>query len=329
MVRGAGQRTQRGKQSGRKKQVLSRDVFDQLQARIDKHGKTIQKIPLDMIQVSDNIRDRYDEEKLQQLARSLEQDGLIQFPTLCLREVDESGGQLVCRNGHRRILAAKRLGWAEIECIIISFESAKDELYHTLNANLSEDVFYLDLAAAYEEAHRLGESDQAIAERVGVNPRTAGWYRRLTQMSQACQNLCRDHPHLFNATWAIKMARLGDLPPSSQLEPMMHEMVKAGRTWLKPREDAPDSGSDETAGTLEQRRSAQAALKQMVSETRRVQAKPFAQKFLGELVTAGLLSESAFQKIRRELFAEQEQLDFVQKGLQRQRQRRPKQRANN
>ncbi|MCX6128778.1 MAG: ParB N-terminal domain-containing protein [Proteobacteria bacterium] len=182
-------------------------VYAQLQAQIDKNGKTIQKVPLESIKLDENIRESYDEQGLKVLAESMQRDGLIQFPTLCLKATPSGEFSLVCKNGHRRILAAKLLGWQLIESVILPFASARDELYHTIAANLREDVFYLDLAQAYQQAHHLGESDTSIAERVGVNVRTVGWYRRLTKLPSECQVLCRQYPDLFNATWAIKLAR--------------------------------------------------------------------------------------------------------------------------
>ena len=144
---------------------------------------------------------------------------------------------MVCKNGHRRILSAKLLGWAKIDCIIVPFDNEKEELYHTINANLRENVFYLDIALAYQEAARIGEKDAVIAERVGVNVRTVGWYEGLTKMSATCQRLCRQHSEMFTATWAVKLARQGELPPSRKLEAMMRQMIKEGRAWVSQNED--------------------------------------------------------------------------------------------
>ena len=219
----AGARTK--KKAGSAK--LSTAVSKKIRAELDKNGRLIQKIPLDLIHLDENVRSRYDDKKLQILANSLREDGLIQFPTLCLRKLGSSH-ELVCKNGHRRILAAKLLGWSNIDSIIVPFDNDREELYHTINANLRENVFYLDIAIAYQEAARIGEKDATIAERVGVNVRTVGWYRRLTKMSPTCQRLCKQHSDIFTATWAVKLARQGELPPARKLEAMMRQMVKEG-----------------------------------------------------------------------------------------------------
>ena len=119
---------------------LSASVSKKIRTQLEDNGRLIQKIPLDLIHLDENVRTRYDDKKLQILANSLREDGLIQFPTLCLRKIG-SAYELVCKNGHRRILAAKLLGWTKIDSIIVPFDNEKEELYHTINANLRENVF--------------------------------------------------------------------------------------------------------------------------------------------------------------------------------------------
>lgn len=226
---------------------ISKVALQQLRELIAKNGRTIQKVPVESIQLHENIRETYDETALKQLAESLEKDGLIQFPTLALKDqkTDVGAAAFICKNGHRRVLAAKSLGWKTIECVILPFASAKDELYHTIAANLREDVFYLDMAAAYQQAARLGESDDAIAQRSGVNPRTVGWYRRLTRMSNECQALAREHPELFNATWAVKLARQGELPPPAVLLKQMQSMIARMKAFAGERPPLPAKDKNE------------------------------------------------------------------------------------
>lgn len=283
MVKGAARRAKRDKATSKKPQ-LKPEAIEKLKAQMQAHGKSIQKIPLELIDVDENIRERYDEAKLNQLAESLQTDGLIQFPSLCLRS-HRHESKLICRNGHRRILAAKKLGWKTIECTIIPFDSAKEELYHTINANLREDVFYLDMAFAYEQASKLGETDELIAKRVGLNPRTIGWYRRLCSMSQSCQNLCRKYPDVFTATWAIKLARQGELPEARKLEKLMLNMLNMGSSKAK----------QETAHSA-----AKNQLKTWLGEQTRHHA--FAKEFLKGLSEAGYLNDKALKKIEKNLF---------------------------
>ncbi len=275
--------------------AVSKAVYQQLLEQIEKHGKTIQKVPVESIRLHENIRESYQAEALQVLAASMEKDGLIQYPTLCLKD-EGSEPAFVCKNGHRRILAAKQLGWKTIECVILPFASARDELYHTIAANLREDVFYLDLAAAYQQAVRLGETDQAIADRVGVNMRTVTWYRRLTKMSPECQSLCRQHAELFNATWAVKLARQGELPPPAQLLKQMQALLA--------RHQALASGQREGEGvpelSKEQKLQAREQLKQMFSSESGAVQVQFAWNLLHQLTQAGLVTGKQLERIRKQ-----------------------------
>ncbi len=273
---------------------VSKAVYQQLQDQIAKHGKTIQKVPVESIRLHENIRETYQSEALQSLVHSMEKEGLIQYPTVCLKD-EGSEPAFVCKNGHRRIMAAKQLGWKTIECVILPFASARDELYHTIAANLREDVFYLDLAAAYQQASRLGESDQAIADRIGVNMRTVSWYRRLTKMSAECQALCRQHPELFGATWAIKLARQGELPAPALLLKQMQAMLA--------RQQALASGQDSGAKvelSKEQKLAAREQLKQMFGSESGATQVQFAWNLLHQLTQAGLVSQKQLERIRKQ-----------------------------
>lgn len=268
---------------------ISKVALQQLRELIGKNGRTIQKVPIESIQLHENIRETYDETSLKQLAASMEKDGLIQFPTLALK--DGAGAAFICKNGHRRILAAKSLGWKSIECVILPFASAKDELYHTIAANLREDVFYLDMASAYQQAARLGESDEAIAERSGVNPRTVGWYRRLTRMSAECQSLARAHSDIFTATWAIKLARQGELPAPSALLKLMQNMIARQQAF---------SGGKKAEGLIRDK----VAVKESRDRLKGVfsangDEAEFAWRFVGDLVGAGFVSAKVLDRLKK------------------------------
>ena len=312
MVRGAGKAVRKApkKSSVKSGRFISTQMYKQLSALISANGKTIQSVPLAMIDVGENIRSQYDDDKLKVLAQSLEKDGLIQFPTLCMKK--QSGGhRFLCRNGHRRVLAAKLNGWKSIECMIIPFSSAKDELYHLINANLKEDVFYLDLAHAYQDAADMGESDKDIADRVGMNPRTIGWYRRLCKMSPTCQKLCREHAHLFTATWAIKLARQGELPAGRALESMMRKMIQEGQSWLRSRDG---EGKGPELVSPAKKRQALQKVRAMFVGRRGGQQASFARDLLEQLRVAGCISNSSVSKIEKDFFKENTS-DLVRKSL--------------
>ena len=289
MVKGAAGGVRVGRAEPREA-VLDDATADQLRRKVAEKGRVLQTIPINLLRLDANLRQRYDEEALQSLCDSLKKDGLIQYPTIYLRESD-GPAQLVCCNGHRRIMAAKRLGWSKIDCVVVSFQSAQEQLYHVINANMREDVHFLDLAKAYADASAFGEGDEEIATRVGVNPRTVGWYRRLAEMSPGCLQLACEYPKIFTATWGVKMARRGPLIPEQELLAAMQGMVAAGRAWTPEREAVrkpPQRGSHtERLGQLRSFVHKEAPEK-----------KVWIRDFVGHLEKAGLLQKSAFKTLK-------------------------------
>lgn len=291
MIKGAAQSVVCPKE--KKDSLLSKEVSKKIKQHLSKNGRTIQSIPLSLICLGENVRKSYDDEELKKLALSLSKDGLIQFPTLCMKQVG-AHHKLICRNGHRRVLAAKKLGWDKIECIILPFSSVRDELYHSLNANLREDVFYLDIADAYKDAASLGESDAEISERIGVNKRTVGWYRRIAEMNEKCRLIVRTHPDVFNATWAIKLARKGPLPKSVHLESHMNLILNGKR----------DNKESVHSGVADQRLASVQTLRRSFKGKNGADHLKWAKRFLEGLASSGLITERNLRKIEKEIFTE-------------------------
>jgi ParB/RepB/Spo0J family partition protein len=301
MVAGAAAAAVATRSVGGESAVLPEAVASSLEQKIAARGYTLQKLPPALIKLDENVRRSYDDETIAILAESLKKDGLIQFPTLHLKE---RGGckELVCVNGHRRVLAARRLGWELIECRVMAFDSTKEQLYHAINANMSEDVFYLDLAQAYANAVKFGEADQDIADRVGVNVRTVRQFLRLATMSQACAQLAREYAKLFSPTWAIKLARKGELPPEGVLYPQMQEMVAAGRAWmpLAALENVVETGAQE-----QEQEAARGRLHEFLSGSESDRRVKWARNLVELLRDAGLLKSNVANAVEKSFEAMQ------------------------
>jgi ParB/RepB/Spo0J family partition protein len=295
MVEGAAAAAVATRSAGGETAVLSEATARSLEEKIAARGYTIQKLPPTLIKLDENVRRSYDEETIGILAASLKKDGLIQFPTLLIKERD-GRKELVCVNGHRRILAARSLGWEHIECRVIAFNSTKEQLYHAINANMSEDVFYLDLAHAYADAVKFGETDDDIAARVGVSVRTVRQFIRLATMPQSCAQLAREYAKLFNPTWAIKLARKGELPPEPVLYPQMQEMVAAGRAWmpLATLEDAAKTDNKE-----EVQQAARGRLHDFLNESESDKRVKWARSLVDLLSESGLLKSNVASAVKR------------------------------
>ena len=111
-------------------------------------------IPIESIVTDGNIRSAIDEDKLQELAASLSQYGLMQ--PIVVREKHIEGkptGTFDVISGHRRLSAAKDiLGWEQISAIVAPNEVPENtKLAMQLVENLQrEDVSPLDEAKAFK-----------------------------------------------------------------------------------------------------------------------------------------------------------------------------------
>lgn len=122
-------------------------------------------LPLDEIQEpKDSIREWISEEGLQELASSIRLRGILQ--PIRVRKND-NGYEI--QDGHRRFLAAQRLGFAEVPCIIINTGTGENEL-DKIHANLGrEDLSPLEISRHINLLHRkYGYSYEQLAELMGV-----------------------------------------------------------------------------------------------------------------------------------------------------------------
>lgn len=122
------------------------------------------------------VREAMDEQKLEELAESMKAIGLVQPITV---KATADGHEIVA--GHRRYMAATRLGWEKVRCVVYGPE----ELQATA-AMLAENIHREDLTAA-EEALWFTQ----LQEQHGVD--TIG----LAKMVGQCQDYVEQRLNLF------------------------------------------------------------------------------------------------------------------------------------
>lgn len=83
----------------------------------------IVSVPIEEVIAEQQVRTRFDEEAIKQLADSIESCGLQQ-PILCRR----SGDRLIVIDGERRLRACRLLGWAEIPVLITTDDPDESEI---------------------------------------------------------------------------------------------------------------------------------------------------------------------------------------------------------
>ncbi len=122
-------------------------------------------IPLEQIKKSrGQPRGRFDNQSIQELAQSIQQNGLLQPVTV--RKSEDGGYELIA--GERRTLAFKQLGLEEIPAIVESY-SDEQSIILTLIENLQrKDLNFFEEAAGIARLMQvLGFNQQQVSERLG------------------------------------------------------------------------------------------------------------------------------------------------------------------
>jgi ParB family chromosome partitioning protein len=141
----------------------------------------LQNIPLDRIEPGEEQpRDRFDQEKLMELAQSIRANGLIQPITVALG----SNGKFRIIAGERRWRAAQIAGLVEIPALVRNI-AQHQHLELALIENIQrEDLNPIEIAGAfYRLADEHGLSHEQIAERTGKDRSTVTNLLRLLRLS--------------------------------------------------------------------------------------------------------------------------------------------------
>ena len=138
------------------------------------------KLPIDAIEVDPQVRTTMDEEKIQELMESIKTVGLIHpIEVVPKKEI----GKYKLITGHRRLEAAKRLGWEKIP-VLVRFEVSDDDRpFRQLVENLQrEDLDPIDEALAYARLNEAGYSHVQIAEIIGKSRTRVTHTLRITSL---------------------------------------------------------------------------------------------------------------------------------------------------
>lgn len=151
------------------------------------HNEEIKKIPVDQI-VPNRYQPRtvFDEEKIEELARTIHTHGIIQ--PIVVREYESENGKYEIIAGERRWRAIMKLGWKEIPAIIKEMND-KETASVALIENLQrEELSPIEEAIAYGkliELHHL--TQEALAQRLGKGQSTVANKLRLLKLPEEIQ----------------------------------------------------------------------------------------------------------------------------------------------
>lgn len=140
-------------------------LIDYFRDRSKEIGRSLEELPVERIVPNPSQpRKTFDDESIQELARSIEKVGLIQ-PLVVRR----SGGNYELISGERRLRAVESLGMDKVLCIVDRHTQDSDSALMAIIENLQrEDLNFFEEAECYSMLiSELGFTQEELAERIG------------------------------------------------------------------------------------------------------------------------------------------------------------------
>lgn len=136
------------------------------------------------------IRKEIDQESLNELSRSISQNGMI--APILVKQVHVSEYELIV--GKRRLLAARRSGLQEIPAVVLTGTGDKDKLYLSLTENLqSEDLTPFEEGwAIFKLVNYFGISAKEVSKHIGKGHRYVRKRLKLLSMPEDIQNQLKE-----------------------------------------------------------------------------------------------------------------------------------------
>ena len=131
----------------------------------------------------------FDEEKIEQLATSIAQYGLLQPITVL--PLEDGNYQLVA--GERRLLACRRLRMQEIPAILTTMDDERSSALALIENIQRCDLNYFEEAVAIQKLMQMaGHTQQEVAKKLGKNQSTVANKLRLLQFSDEIRKAILD-----------------------------------------------------------------------------------------------------------------------------------------
>ncbi|RLQ93969.1 nucleoid occlusion protein [Falsibacillus albus] len=158
----------------------------EVEVAVDPDQEEVKKIPVSKI-VPNRFQPRtvFDEEKIEELARTIHIHGIIQ--PIVVREFDEEQYEIIA--GERRWRAVQTLGWETVPVIVKNFSDTETASVALIENLQREELSPIEEAMAYGkllELHNL--TQEALAQRLGKGQSTVANKLRLLKLPQEVQD---------------------------------------------------------------------------------------------------------------------------------------------
>lgn len=160
---------------------------DELQTeQVDENIEEVRQLPLEKI-IPNRFQPRtiFDEEKIEELAKTIHTHGMIQ--PIVVRSIENGHFEIIA--GERRYRAVKKLGWDTIPAILKNFND-KETASVALIENLQrEELTPIEEAVAYNQLLEIhGLTQEALAQRLGKSQSTIANKLRLLKLPKEVQD---------------------------------------------------------------------------------------------------------------------------------------------
>ncbi|MFB6466497.1 nucleoid occlusion protein [Cytobacillus sp. Hz8] len=168
----------------------SQEELDSLEEPMElenrEENEEVRKIPIDHI-VPNRFQPRtvFDDEKIEELARTIHIHGIIQ--PIVVREYEKGKYEIIA--GERRLRAIKKLGWHEVPAIIKNLTDTETASVALIENLQREELSPIEEAMAYGkllELHNL--TQEALAQRLGKGQSTVANKLRLLKLPREVQD---------------------------------------------------------------------------------------------------------------------------------------------
>jgi ParB family transcriptional regulator, chromosome partitioning protein len=181
-------------------------------------------------------RRRFDEEGLDELARSVKETGILQ-PVL----VSKEGERYRIIAGERRVRAARRAGLTRVPVLVREAMDDSRKLLLALVENVQRrDLTPLEEAGAFQELRELGLTQEEVADRVGKDRATVANTLRLLKLPAKVREAVDD-----GRLSAGHARALLALPSAADQETLAQEAITRGYTVRRVEERAGELAGEE------------------------------------------------------------------------------------
>lgn len=166
-------------------QQQQHELEEKIEVNRSEDHEEIKKIPIDHI-IPNRFQPRtvFDDEKIEELARTIHTHGVIQ--PIVVREFDDKQFEIIA--GERRWRAMKKLGWSEVPAIIKNLSDTETASVALIENLQREELSPIEEAMAYGkllEIHNL--TQEALAQRLGKGQSTVANKLRLLKLPEDVQ----------------------------------------------------------------------------------------------------------------------------------------------